>query len=233
MRPDVYATSVAGGAPAHGYIPGDPKGRTYWDGFNWGTMASRYGHFVVDSTPAVGSIWVEPAHGDNWWGHVAYVTGIVDSRYILVSEMNTTGHLEGPNYNVKRLILAGSQFIHGLQSSTPPPVTPSPPPAAAHPVFTVMNTSETPPDGVYFRRSPHTADTARITGLGVYSGEQVRLECYAWGDAVGSYSNRLWYYVTNMSRSSAGGQSNVGYLNSHYINDGLLANQIDAGVVAC
>src|SRR3954452_11149729 len=34
---------------------------------------------------------------------------------------------------------------------TPP--QPSPPPASAEPTFTVMNTSETPPDGVWFRNS--------------------------------------------------------------------------------
>jgi hypothetical protein len=35
------------------------------------------------------------------------------------------------------------------------------------PTFTVMNTSETLPDGVWFRNSPHTAGTDRVTGHGV------------------------------------------------------------------
>jgi hypothetical protein len=39
--------------------------------------------------------------------------------------------------------------------------------ATSEPIFTVMNTSETPPDGVWFRNSPHTADTDRVTGHGV------------------------------------------------------------------
>lgn len=67
--------------------------------------------------------------------------------------------------------------------------------------FTVMNTSETAPDGVYFRNSPHTADTSRITGLGVYMNERVQLQCYALGDAVGRYNDRLWYYVLDVSLS--------------------------------
>jgi hypothetical protein len=93
-----------------------------------------------------------------------------------------------------------------------------------------MNTSESPPDGVYFRNSPHTGDTDRVTGHGVYAGEQVQLRCYAFGDAVGAYGNTLWYYVWNVSR---GGSSNAGYLNAHYINDGKAAGQVDAGVPGC
>jgi uncharacterized membrane protein YgcG len=107
--------------------------------------------------------------------------------------------------------------------------------AASGPVFTVMNTSETPPDGVWFRNSPHTADTDRVTGHGVYMGDRVQLQCYAWGDAVGAYSNRLWYYVNNVTRPivPSNGQPNVGYLNAHYINDGAPANVVDTGVGQC
>lgn len=105
--------------------------------------------------------------------------------------------------------------------------------AASGPVFTVMNTSETPPDGVWFRRSPHTADTDRVTGHGVYMNERVQLKCYAWGDAVGPYANKLWYFVLNVTRPTNAGVTNQGYLNAHYINDGKAANQIDARVAQC
>jgi outer membrane protein assembly factor BamE (lipoprotein component of BamABCDE complex) len=105
--------------------------------------------------------------------------------------------------------------------------------AASKPIFTVMNTSETLPDGVWFRSSPHTADTDRVTGHGVYKNERVQLECYAWGDAVGAYHNRLWYYVLNVTRPVNKGKTNQGYLNAHYINDGKAANQVDAGVPQC
>ncbi|MGH3721457.1 MAG: hypothetical protein ACRDRI_21935 [Pseudonocardiaceae bacterium] len=105
--------------------------------------------------------------------------------------------------------------------------------ASSGPVFTVMNTAETPPDGVWFRNTPHTADTDRVTGHGVYANERVQLNCYAWGDTVGAYANRLWYYVVNVSRPTINGRPNNGYLNAHYINDGLNANQIDAGVPQC
>ncbi len=110
-------------------------------------------------------------------------------------------------------------------------------PMAAHattgPVFTVMNTSETPPDGVWFRRSPHVADTDSVTGHGVYMGEQVQLRCFSWGDAVGAFGNTLWYNVLNISRPSNAGVENSGYLSAHYINDGLAANQVDSGVPDC
>jgi hypothetical protein len=104
----------------------------------------------------------------------------------------------------------------------------------SHPAFAVMNTSETPPDGVWFRNSPHTADTDRVTGHGVYVGDRVRLECYGWGDAVGPYNDRLWYRVSNLIRPTVpAGGANTGWLNAHYINDGQKANVVDAGVPAC
>lgn len=115
----------------------------------------------------------------------------------------------------------------------PPPSPQPPPPSPAGPVFPVMNTSETLPDGVWFRNSPHVNDTSRVTGLGVYSGERVQLHCYGWGDSVGPYNDRLWYYVTNVTRPTNNGTPNQGWLNAHYINDGQLANVVDTGVPAC
>ncbi|MGW1770268.1 hypothetical protein [Streptomyces sp. NPDC002104] len=105
--------------------------------------------------------------------------------------------------------------------------------AAAGPVFTVMNTSESLPDGVYFRNSPHTSDTPRITGLGVYQREQVRAKCFLMGDAVGSYGNQVWYLTDNVTRPSAAGRPNSGWLNTHYVDDGMRANQVAPGVPSC
>ena len=113
------------------------------------------------------------------------------------------------------------------------PVPKPPPPPSAGPIFTVMNTSETLPDGVWFRNSPHTSDTDRVTGHGVYKNERVQLHCYAFGDSVGRYNDKLWYRVTNVTRPTINGRPNTGFLNAHYINDGKLANQVDAGVPAC
>lgn len=107
------------------------------------------------------------------------------------------------------------------------------PVSAANPIYTVMNTSETPPDGVWFRRSPRTSDTDRVTGHGVYRNERVELRCYAWGEAVGSYANRLWYKALNVTRRTNAGVENSGYLNAHYVNDGMASNQVAPGVPPC
>jgi len=160
------------------------------------------------------------SHHNTLWYNVVNVTrptnnGVSNSGYLNAHYIN-----DG---------LAANQVDAGVPQcgSSPPP----PPPSG--PIFTVMNTSESPPDGVWFRNSPHSADTDRVTGHGVYMNEQVQLQCYSWGDAVGPYGNTLWYDVTNVTRPTNNGVSNSGYLNAHYINDGLAANQIDAGVPQC
>ncbi|MFI5497205.1 hypothetical protein [Actinoplanes sp. NPDC051859] len=100
-------------------------------------------------------------------------------------------------------------------------------------IYTVMNTSEEPPDGVWFRNSPHTNDTDRVTGLGVYQNERVRAICWADGDAVGRYGNRIWYNAENLSRATAGGRTNAGFLNTHYVDDGMSAGHPAPGVPKC
>jgi hypothetical protein len=130
--------------------------------------------------------------------------------------------------------------------SSQPAQTEAAPPAAAEPapshsveaspkrpVFTVMNTSETLPDGIWFRTAPYMADTERITGLGPYMNEQVELLCYQFGEAVGPYSDRLWYQTNDITRPTINGRPNTGYLNAHFINDGKIANETDPGVPSC
>lgn len=109
------------------------------------------------------------------------------------------------------------------------------PAAAAGPRFPVMNTSEQPPDGVWFRNSGSNGDTDRVTGHGVYAGDVVEEQCFIWGDPIGAYANRLWYFVANITRPTVpgSGAANTGYLNAHFINDGTNANQVVAGVPAC
>ena len=95
-----------------------------------------------------------------------------------------------------------------------------------------MNTSETPPDGVWFRDNPNISGP-RLTGYGVYAGDRVQLRCYGWGEAIGRYGNRLWYSSANLTRPNAPGRANVGWLNAHYVNDGQNANAVVPGVPAC
>jgi hypothetical protein len=87
-------------------------------------------------------------------------------------------------------------------------------------------------DGVWFRDEPNTPGP-RLNGYGVYMGDRVQLQCYGWGQAIGQYNNRLWYRSANLTRPSAPGRSNVGWLNAHFINDGSNTNVVDAGVPPC
>lgn len=103
------------------------------------------------------------------------------------------------------------------------------------PIFTVMNTSESPPDGVWFRRSASSGDTDRATGHGVYMNDRVQVQCYVIGDAVGAYGNRIWYRAVNVTRPTvpSSGAMNSGYINTHYVSDGMTANHSAAGIPAC
>jgi len=108
------------------------------------------------------------------------------------------------------------------------------PAAAAVAFFAVMNTSESPPDGVWFRTNPVQGDTDHVTGHGVYAGDVMAVDCYKFGEAVGAYGNRVWYRGSNLTRPRVPtGAPNVGYMNTHYVNDGMVANQVYTGIPEC
>ena len=106
-------------------------------------------------------------------------------------------------------------------------------PAAADTTFPVMNTSEQPPDGVYFRKEPRMDSAVRISGFGVFKNEVVSAACFTRGEKVGKFGNDIWYYAKNVTRPSVGGQSNEGYINTHFIDDGMKAGQAAPGVPQC
>jgi len=91
-------------------------------------------------------------------------------------------------------------------------------------VFTVDNAA----GGIYYRNSPHWADTNQVPGVGVYNGDRVQLICSAWGDPVGPSSNTAWSYVTDLSRSVGSG-----WVSEHFINDGALPSAWPAGEPSC
>lgn len=105
--------------------------------------------------------------------------------------------------------------------------------SADMPVFPVMNTSEQPPDGVWFRYGPDPSQTTRTTGVGVYRGEHVRVKCYSIGTSFGPYRNAIWYYAYNVERPTAAGRSNEGWINTHYVDDGMTANHAHPSVPSC
>jgi hypothetical protein len=63
--------------------------------------------------------------------------------------------------------------------------------------------------------------------------ERVELQCYGFGQAIGPYSNSLWYYTLNVTRPTNNGAPNQGMLNAHYVNDGRATNEVVSGVPAC
>ena len=98
--------------------------------------------------------------------------------------------------------------------------------AASGPQYTVASTAA---GGVYSRRTPHTADTPRIPGVGVYPGDLVTLECGVTdGDPVGPYNNHAWYFVHDNSRNEVDF-----WLNDHYVNSPNAANRLAPGVTTC
>ncbi len=99
--------------------------------------------------------------------------------------------------------------------------------------FPVMNTSESMPDGVWFRNSPRQNDTNRETGFGVYAGESMAVDCFSWADPVGQYNNHIWYRGLDVSRPTVNGHSNYGWMNTHYVNDGMTVDRAARGVPDC
>ena len=112
--------------------------------------------------------------------------------------------------------------------------------AAAAFVFPVMNTSETQPDGVFFRNSATNNDTDRVTGHGVYASNTIQVFCYTYGEQTGPYKTTVWYFAKNVTRPTVGNPAvqdnavpNVGYINSHYVNDHMTGNKPYPGIPAC
>jgi hypothetical protein len=104
---------------------------------------------------------------------------------------------------------------------------------AEQPVFPVMNTSEEPPDGVWFRTAADPGQTTRTDGVGIYAGEHLRVRCFAVGTPFGPHHNDIWYYAVNVERPTAAGRSNEGWMNTHYVDDGMTADNPHPSVPRC
>jgi hypothetical protein len=133
----------------------------------------------------------------------------------------------GPGYGsgwVNEHFINDGQPINQPSPGVPPCNAPPPPPPPPSLVFSVFNAE----GGIYYRSSPHWADTPAIPGVGVYDGDQVQLICGAFGDPVGPYNDTAWSYVNNLSRPVG-----YGWVNEHFINDGQLTNQFVGGEPMC
>ena len=178
-----------------------------------------------DANPPRGAFVFWAGHPGYPEGHVALSLG--GQRVISTWERNVRGvHTFGLADR------AGASNYLGWMMPPGVPIDGGPTPPPPGPVFPVMNTSETPPDGVWFRDNPAVSGP-RLNGYGVYAGDRVQLRCYGWGEAMGRYGNRLWYSSANLTRPNAPGRPNVGWLNAHYVNDGQAANAVVPGVRPC
>ena len=100
--------------------------------------------------------------------------------------------------------------------------------ADSYPEYTVDAT--TAAGGVYARFGPHTDDTNRTAGYGVYPGDLVELFCGVIdGSPVGQYSNQTWHFIADLSRPSEG----TFWLNDHYVDSPNSAGQLTPGETTC
>jgi hypothetical protein len=68
--------------------------------------------------------------------------------------------------------------------------------------------------GLYWRSSPNMNTPVQRSGYGVYTGDNVALDCYAFGGPGGPYGDRLWYWGEAYSGARGSGQ---GWINDHYL----------------
>ena len=59
----------------------------------------------------------------------------------------------------------------------------------------LVNASSAATGGVYWRWDQHNSDYQARPGYGFYAGDPLVLYCYRYGDPVGPYGNRLWYFA--------------------------------------
>ena len=138
-------------------------------------------------------------------------------------------NLKGLQNQIVKVALVASFAIASL-------VVPAGAAQAAEPAYPVMNTSEYPPDGVYWRSAPDWNSAIRITGHGYYAGDSVRLKCWEYGSNVprpDGGSNLIWYQADNVTRPGSPVGANSGWMNAHFVNDGTGPNQVAPGVIRC
>ncbi len=75
--------------------------------------------------------------------------------------------------------------------------------------------------GLYWRSSPDMNTAIAQPGVGVYTGDGVALDCYAYGGPGGPYGDRLWYWGEEYNGFGSG----QGWITDHYLTTpGTAAN---------
>jgi uncharacterized protein YraI len=217
----ITITIIMGGASPAGAISANIQiANTGGDGVNMrsgpGTAHGKVGWIPEGASPDYNCyVWGERVNNVPIWFNVNWngVTGFYSS-YFDNSSYQSDAELQS-KYGIPKC---------GESAPAPPPAPAPQPPPGGGLEYTVFQAD----GGVFYRNSPRWDDTPRTPGVGVYNGDRVRLICGAIGDAVGPYSNNWWSYVTNLSRNVGNG-----WVNHHYIDDGMAADQPPAGEPGC
>lgn len=128
---------------------------------------------------------------------------------------------------MRRAVLA--LIVSLLTAFTSSAILLAPANAWSGPTYQVMNAD----GGIFFRNSPHWDDHPTLVGYGVYPGETVQASCWLWGEGVGPYNNHIWYDVLNLTRPTVSSRSDDGWLNTHFIQDGMTADHPNPTVPQC
>lgn len=127
----------------------------------------------------------------------------------------------------------GYVLVSSLGSASQVTITATP----KGPIYAVKNTSETLPDGVYFRHSmqvvPGQPTPTPTLNFGVFMNDKIRVVCWVWGDAMPEDGDRVWYYAFSITRPTVAGRVDKGWLNAHYVDDGMAINHPAPGIPQC
>lgn len=97
--------------------------------------------------------------------------------------------------------------------------------AIADPTYQAMNAA----GGIYWRSAPDWNTPVAQAGNGVYNGTTIAVHCYRSGTTVPGSSNTMWEQATVVGGPGHGS----GWVNEHFINDGVGINQHSPGVPPC
>ncbi len=158
------------------------------------------------------------ADGNTWWYRIA-ASPWNGNYYVSADAFYNNGQTSGS--------LRGTPFVDNRvpDCAGGAPSAPPPPPQPAH-TYPVMNAA----GGVYWRSGPDWNTAVRITGDGFYPGTTVTVTCFRLGAGnVPGSANRMW----EQARWYSGRGTGYGWINEHFIDDGVGINQHSPGAPAC
>ncbi|MDO8188748.1 hypothetical protein Q5424_18840 [Conexibacter sp. JD483] len=166
-------------------------------------------------------------------------SGINDVTFFRVPECNRPKGPTGPS-NGTPLVIATlpNNPVQGIPLSPPSVPSPTPHPAPTTPApapasprlspgeFSVMNAD----GGIFWRSAPDWNAAVAVAGNGFYPGTVIRISCFQSGTGnVPGSANSMWEQASWVGGPGRGS----GWINEHFINDGVAINQPTPGVPPC